>query len=109
MDMPFTPPIDLLRSNALTAEATRQLRRSRNLQEARETAESFEAMFLYQMLKPIFETVPTDGIMGGGFSEGIYRSLQVEEYGKSMMQAGGIGIADSIMRQIILMQEQEQE
>ena len=36
----------------------------------RETAEAFEASFLSQMLKPMFEGLSTDGPFGGGEAEG---------------------------------------
>ncbi|WP_262694983.1 rod-binding protein [Kordiimonas aquimaris] len=72
---------------------------------ARETAESFEAVFLSQMLKPMFDTLSTDGIMGGGKAEGMYRDMMVDEVGKSIAKNGGIGIADSIYREILKLQE----
>ena len=72
---------------------------------AREIAEEFEALFLAQMMSPMFESLKTDGPFGGGSGEGIYRSLIVEEYGKSIAQAGGLGIADAVQREILKMQE----
>lgn len=72
---------------------------------ARETAEQFEAVFLAQMLSPMFETVPTDSFMGGGHAESVYRGMMVEEMGKSLAKQGGIGIADSVYREIIKLQE----
>lgn len=72
---------------------------------ARETAEQFEAIFLSQMMAPMFETIPTDSVMGGGHAESVYRGMMVEEMGKSIARGGGIGIADSVYREIIKMQE----
>ncbi|MBL4835979.1 MAG: rod-binding protein [Kordiimonadaceae bacterium] len=71
----------------------------------RAKAEDFEAVFLTQMIKPMFDTLPTDGPFGGGSSEEIYRGLMVEEFGKSISRNGGIGIADSVYRALIEMQE----
>lgn len=71
----------------------------------REKAEDFEAVFLSQMLRPMFDTVPTDGLAGGGQAESVYRGLMVEEMGKSISKGGGIGIADSIYRELIKLQE----
>jgi len=71
----------------------------------REKAEDFEAVFLSQMLRPMFDTVPTDGMTGGGQAESVYRGLMVEEMGKSISKSGGIGIADSIYRELIKLQE----
>jgi len=75
--------------------------------QALEIAEQFEALFLSQMLAPMFESLKTDGPFGGGSSEGIYRSLMVEEYGKSIAQAGGLGIAEAVQREILTMQEMQ--
>jgi flagellar protein FlgJ len=71
----------------------------------RQTAEDFEAVFLSQMLQPMFQTVPTDGPMGGGPAEQIYRGMMVDEMGKSIAKSGGIGIADSVYREMLKMQE----
>jgi len=71
----------------------------------REKAEDFESVFISQMLKPMFETVPTDSFMGGGQAESIYRGLMVEEMGKSISKAGGVGIADSVYRELLKLQE----
>jgi Rod binding domain-containing protein len=74
-------------------------------EQARKVAEEFEGVFLSQMLKPMFEGIETDGIFGGGEAEKMYRSLQIDEYGKSLARSGGIGIADEVMRQLLQVQE----
>ncbi len=71
----------------------------------RKTAEDFEAVFLSQMLRPMFETLPTDTMMGGGQAESVYRGLMVEEMGKSIAKSGGVGIADSVFRELLKLQE----
>lgn len=71
----------------------------------RKTAEDFEAVFLSQMLQPMFDTIPQDSLMGGGHAETIYRGMMVEEMGKSISRSGGIGIADSVYRELLKMQE----
>ena len=84
---------------------TEALARSRDPEAVRRAAEDFEAVFLSQMLAPIFATIKTDALFGGGPSEDIYRSLLVEEYGKSIAKSGGIGIADQVQREILAIQE----
>lgn len=69
------------------------------------SAEDFEAMFLTQMMQPMFEGISTDGVTGGGQSEEIYRSFLLDEYGKLMARAGGIGIADHVKRELLKLQE----
>lgn len=71
----------------------------------RKTAEDFESVFLSQMLQPMFDTIPTDSFMGGGHAETIYRGMMVQEMGKSISQSGGIGIADTIYRELLKLQE----
>jgi Rod binding domain-containing protein len=74
----------------------------------RQVAQEFEALFLAEMLAPVFESVDTDGLFGGGESEKIFRSMMVQEYGKAIAQSGGVGIADAVQREILRMQENQQ-
>ena len=74
----------------------------------RETAEAFEASFLSQMLKPMFEGLKTDGPFGGGEAEGTWRSFMIEAMAKQTVKAGGIGLADQVVTQMLKMQEQAQ-
>ena len=72
----------------------------------RRTAEEFEAFFLSQALQPMFEGVGAEEPFGGGFAEDMWRSLQVEQYGKALARSGGIGIADAVVREMLRAQEQ---
>ncbi len=74
----------------------------------RRTAEEFEATFLSQMLKPMFEGLSTDGPFGGGEAEGTWRSFMIDAMAKQTVKAGGIGLADTVMAEMIKMQEQHQ-
>lgn len=69
------------------------------------TAMDFEAQFLGRMLEPMFDGIETDGPMGGGFAEGMWRSQLVDEYGKALAKAGGIGLASHVMTELLRMQE----
>lgn len=80
-------------------------RQAKTVEEARQTAEQFEAVFLAQMLAPMFQGIKSDGPFGGGHAESIFRGLQVEEFGKAMAARGGIGLADTVMHEILSMQE----
>ena len=81
------------------------MRAAQTHQQARKIAEDFEAVFLAQMLQPMFEGIKPEAPFGGGNSEAMWRSMQIEEYGKAITKAGGIGIADSVYREIIKLQE----
>ena len=75
--------------------------------EARRAAEEFEAVFLGEMLAPMFESLDTDGLGGGGMGEQIFRPMLVERYAESLSRSGSVGIADSIVRELMRMQEMQ--
>ncbi len=89
----------------LNKTVTPQSLKEKNLTQAKETAEDFEAFFMTKMMESMFEGVSTDGMFGGGNAEKIYRSMLLNEYGKVMAKTGTIGVSDSIMDSIIQMQE----
>ncbi len=74
-------------------------------QKARKTAEEFESFFLSQFIETMSAGISTDGIFGGGQGEKIFRSMQSQEYAKSMTKIGGIGIADAVYQEILKLQE----
>ena len=62
------------------------------------------------MLENMFATVDdkNEGLGGGEDETGgrdIYRSMQLEQYGKAIANAGGIGVADYVKRQMLQLQE----
>ena len=109
--MGFDAPIVDLSQIANTARVGRAQRAMGQLQApmagdaVRRVAEEFEAVFIAQMMAPMFEGLETDELFGGGPGEDIYRSILVEEYGKSIARAGGIGLSDAIQREILRLQE----
>ncbi len=94
----------LLDMTQAPASAT-SLKQAKNLTQAKETAQDFEAFFMTRMMESMFDGISTDGMFGGGHAEKIYRSMLLNEYGKVMAKTGNIGISDSIMDTIIQMQE----
>lgn len=78
--------------------------KSMKMEKVEEAARDFEAMFLTEMLKPMFESVGVNKMFGGGKGEEIYRSFMTDEYGKMLSQTGNIGIADLVKEQLIEMQ-----
>ncbi|MHA1158704.1 MAG: rod-binding protein [Alphaproteobacteria bacterium] len=105
-----TPIVDLSQiANTARASQARlaasQLQAPMTDEAVRRAAEEFEAVFIAQMLAPMFEGLETDELFGGGAGEDVYRSILVEEYGKSIARAGGIGLSDVIQREILRLQE----
>lgn len=86
------------------ADAT--AKRGQSPEQMRETAQAFEASFLSQMLKPMFEGLETDGPFGGGEGEATWRSFLIDAMAKQAVKAGGVGLADTVMSEMLKMQEQ---
>ena len=76
--------------------------------EIRRAAEEFESMFMAEMMKPMFEGLDTDGLGGGGMGEEMFRPMLIEQYGKAISQAGGVGLADSIMQELTRLQASQE-
>ena len=92
-----------LSPNLLTptiATTTADLTRSK----ARDVAQKFESQFLSQMLGQMFQGIETDGPFGGGHGEEMFRSLLTDSMAKEMTKAGGIGLADTVQREILKLQ-----
>ena len=93
-------------ANALAAgRSLPNVRRVETLREGKKVAEEFEAVFLGKMLQPMFKNIEAAEPFGGSPSEKRWRTMQVEEYGKAIAKAGGIGIADAVFREILKAQE----
>ena len=76
-----------------------------NEAQADKVAKEFESVFLSQMLEQMFgDSLGTD-IFGNEETEGIYKSMMVEEYGKRITDAGGIGIAAYVKKELLKLQE----
>lgn len=74
----------------------------------REAAEGFEGVFLNTMLQNMFTGLQDGGTWGGGQGSEAWRDMLVNEYAKDISQNGGIGIADSVERELIAIQENQQ-
>lgn len=95
----------LSQSSAARSQALAKNAKHMTPEKALEVGREFEAMFLSQMLAPMFEGISSDGPFGGGFAEESYRGMLIEEYGKMLSQDGGVGIAEAIQRELLHLQE----
>jgi Rod binding domain-containing protein len=74
---------------------------------AKKQADDFETMFLEQMTEKLFASEGTEGPLGeNGTGGGIWRSQLSQQYAQQIQKAGGIGLSDQIMRDLISLQEQ---
>ena len=71
---------------------------------AKDVAQKFEAQFLSSMFQQMFSGLETDGPFGGGQGEEMFRSMMTEAMGKQVTKAGGIGLADTVQREILKLQ-----
>ncbi|HBR69377.1 MAG TPA: flagellar biosynthesis protein FlgJ [Rhodospirillaceae bacterium] len=85
------------------------LKNAKDLKKIEESAKEFEAVFLSEMVKPMFEGLETEGMFGGGKGEEVFRGLLIQEYGKMLSETGRIGIADSVKEELIRIQAAAKE
>lgn len=91
---------------ASSRETMERAARAGNIDKIEEAAREFEAVFIAEMLKPMFEGVnEPDPFFGGGKGEEIFNGMMVQEYGKILADRGGIGIADFVKAELLKIQE----
>lgn len=87
--------------------ATKKVSKDKDLEKFDEVAQDFEAMFMTEMLKPMFAELKPDPRFGGGKGEEIFSGMMLQEYGKLMAETGSLGIAQSVKEELIRMQGEE--
>ena len=88
-----------------TTDVANDTKYARDIKRIEETAQDFEAMFVSEMIKPMFAGIETDGPFGGGKGEEVFRGFLLSEYGKMVAKSGTIGIADHVKAEMIRLQE----
>lgn len=68
-------------------------------------AKDFEASFVTEMLKPMFDGIKADDQFGGGKGEEIFNGMMIDQYGKMVADRGGIGIAEIVKGELLRLQE----
>jgi flagellar protein FlgJ len=72
----------------------------------RKQAIELEGVFLNTLMKEMFSSIDTsENSFGGGFAEETWRDMQAEQVGNAVAQAGGIGLADQLMGDLLRLQE----
>lgn len=94
-------------SQAGQGKAAQALSAQKDTGKIDEAAREFEAVFIAEMMKPMFEGISTDGLFGGGKGEEVFRGMLIQEYGKILAQTGGIGISGQVREEMIRMQAQK--
>lgn len=91
---------DVALLNAKKAQA------EKNINDIEASAQDFEAVFITEMLKPMFEGLELDAPFNGGKGEEVFNGFLLQEYGKMAAKTGTFGIADHVRRELINIQEQ---
>ncbi len=72
---------------------------------AKKTADEFETVFLENFTKSVMDSAGTEGPLGeNGTGGDVYRSMLTQEYAHHLQKAGGLGLSDQIMRDLIQIQ-----
>lgn len=69
----------------------------------KEAAQEFEAVFLSQMLATMTQELGGAGSVAGG--DDVYRDMFTKEVAKMISRSGGIGVADTILQEMLKAQE----
>lgn len=78
---------------------------ARDQARAKDAAQDFEAFFVTHAFEDMFSGISSDPMFGGGEAENMFRSFLLQEYGKTVAKAGGVGIADMVQKQLLQLQE----
>jgi len=91
---------------AVPADAASALPKATPEQRARikDAAQAFESQLLSLMMKPMFEGISSSGPFGGGAGEETYRSFLLDAFAKQTAKAGGLGIAQPVMTEMLKLQ-----
>lgn len=68
-------------------------------------SKDFESLFISQMTEQMFGESMGSEAFGSSDTDEVYKGLMVQEYGKMITKAGGIGIADYVKRELLKQQE----
>ena len=69
-------------------------------------AVELEGVFLNTLMKEMFSSIATqEESFGGGFAEETWRGMQAEQVANSLAAQGGIGLAGSLMSDLLRLQE----
>ncbi len=72
--------------------------------EAREAASEFEAVFLSQILATMTKELGGAGNVAGNGGD-VYQDMFNQEIAKMISRSGGIGVADTVLREMLKTQE----
>jgi flagellar protein FlgJ len=66
----------------------------------REAARAFESIFVNELMKSMRKTLPEDGLLNGGFANGVFNGMLDQEYSQIASRSGQFGLAEVIAEQL---------
>jgi flagellar protein FlgJ len=66
----------------------------------REASKAFESIFVNELMKSMRKTLPEDGMLNGGFANGVFNGMLDQEYASIASRSGQLGLADIIAEQL---------
>ncbi len=91
-------------ANAADKLSAAQLKNAKDLEKVEAAAKDFEAVFVAEMMKPMFAGISTEAPFGGGKGEEVFRGMIIQEFGKMIAETGSIGVSDQVKTEMIRMQ-----
>ncbi len=85
------------------ADTTNALVSTEEKAKLREKSKEFESFFVYQMMELMKPTIESE--FDGGYGEETFRHTLNEHMAKSVVNAGGFGIADTVYTELVKHQE----
>lgn len=73
---------------------------ARNGADLEKACADFESYFLQMMFREMRKTAVEGGFMPKSQAENIFQDMLDEEYAKKSAKAGGVGLADTMLRQL---------
>jgi flagellar protein FlgJ len=101
---PDTQNALLQASQSGSSQSNKSLRDAKNAKEVEQAAIDFEAVFISEMMKPMFDGIEAEAPFHGGQGEEIFKSMITQEYGKLISQSGSIGVSHAVKDMMIKMQ-----
>lgn len=74
----------------------------------RAKAEQLEGVFLNTLMSQMFSSLDGKGMFSGGYAGKTWRSIEAEQYANQVASAGGVGLADDIMKSLLEVQQASQ-
>ena len=100
---PFIPLRDMSRGIEISRQGGTAGKDSRSVRERalKRATREFESLFIYQMLKAMRRTLPQGGIFEGITGKETYMSIVDQQLASALARRGGLGLADSLYRQLM--------